>query len=212
MAGCVAVFERTDVAMTGDAVLGVAAGKRKLDIALLVNGKLKTKALEAPSAQGDDLIAWVRKQKIAPETVHFCVAEGEPNARFVALDLFDAGLHVSLVAPDEIHAFIDAERLSARADRLSAEVVARYCAARQPQPFAAPSKQSRTIDDIRARLQDLEGYRTTEMRRAEEYRGRGADTQAEQTLAHVAWLDESIARFRAALAELIDLRTDETAR
>lgn len=198
--------------MTGNAVLGVEAGKRKFDIALLVNGKLKTKALAAAPAQGDDLIAWVRKQKIAPETVHFCVAQGEPTARIMALDLFDAGLHVSFVAPDEIRAFADAERLPAHADRLGAEVVARYCAACQPQPFAAPSKQSRTIDDIRARLQDLEGYRTTEMRRAEEYRGRGADTQAEQALAHVAWLDESIARFHAALAELIDLRTDGTAR
>ncbi|WEF35498.1 hypothetical protein [Pseudoduganella chitinolytica] len=194
--------------LTGNAVVGVEAGKRKLDVALLVHGKLKTKALAVPPAHGDDLIEWVRKQKVAPETVHFCVIEGDPKATSVALALFDAGLHVSFVPAGDIRAFADAERLPARADRPGADVVARYCAARQPEAWAAPSRQSRTIDAIREQLAALEGYRATEMRWAEEFRARGADSQAEGALAHVAWLDESIAKFRKSLAELVELSSD----
>lgn len=192
----------------GNAVAGVEVGKRRLDVALLVDGKLKTKALASTPAGQQELLEWVRKQKVAPEAVHFCVTEGEPKARFVACDLFDAGLHVSFVTAGDVRTFADAEGLAARADRLGADVVARYCAARRPEAWAAPSKQSRTIDAIREQLAALEGYRETEMRRADEFRSRGADTLAERALAHVAWLDESIAKFRTALAELIELGSD----
>ncbi|WUR14977.1 hypothetical protein E7V67_007675 [[Empedobacter] haloabium] len=192
----------------GNAVAGVEVGKRRLDGALLVDGKWKTRSLDATHDGEDELIEWFRKQKTGLEAVHFCVVQGDFLAQAIAFELHDAGLHVSYVAADDIRAFAHAEGLTVRAGRLGADVVARYCAARRPEAWAAPSPQQRTIDEIRQRLADLEAMRDTEMARAEEARARGVTARLEDILAHVAWLDDSIAEFRQSLAELIELRTD----
>lgn len=194
--------------MTGNAVAGVEVSKRRLDGALLVDGKWKTRALDPTDAGMDELVEWFRKQKTGLEAVHFCVVQGDFPARAITLALCDAGLHVSYVPADDIRAFADAEGLSLRAGRLGADVVARYCAARQPETFVAPSPQQRTIDEIRQRLAELEDMRDKELAWAERARAHGATAQLEQILEHVAWLDNSIAQFHASLAELVELRTD----
>ncbi|AVR96111.1 hypothetical protein [Pseudoduganella armeniaca] len=156
----------------------------------------------------DDLLEWFRKQKVALETVHFCVVKGDFMAWNVALALHDAGLHVSYVAAEDIGAFADTEGLSLRAGRLGADIVARYCAARRPAALVAPSPQQRMIDEIERRLAELEEMRDKEMASAEKAQTHGALKQVDEIMQHVAWLDGSIAQFRKSLAELVELRTD----
>ncbi|WEF35506.1 hypothetical protein [Pseudoduganella chitinolytica] len=192
------------------AVVGVAAGQRKLAVALLVDGKLKTKVLDSYTDQSPGLVAWVRKQKSAPETVHFCLVQGDSSARDVAIGLYDAGLHVSFVEADDVRAYADAEGLALRANRPGADLIARYCAARRPEAWVAPSRQQRAIDELRRELAELEAMRDDAIVWAEEVLATGTAGRDDEAFAHSTWLDESIDRLRKSLAELVEPRADES--
>ena len=55
------------------AVVGIDVSKKKLDVALLVDGKIKSKVIDN-SAQGHQaLLDWLKKHNMEPMTLHACM-------------------------------------------------------------------------------------------------------------------------------------------
>jgi hypothetical protein len=55
------------------AVVGIDVSKKKLDIALLVNGKTKAKVVDNSADGYKLLLEWLSKAKVAKETLHVCM-------------------------------------------------------------------------------------------------------------------------------------------
>ncbi len=54
-------------------VVGIDVSKLKLDVALLLNGKVKSKVLDNSSAGHQDLLEWLGKSKAAMAALHVCM-------------------------------------------------------------------------------------------------------------------------------------------
>ena len=52
------------------AIVGIDVSKKKLDIALLVNGKIKAKVVDNSAEGYKLLLEWLSKSKIAKEVLH----------------------------------------------------------------------------------------------------------------------------------------------
>ena len=109
-------------------VVGIDVSKRKLDVALLVEGKVKSKVVENSSNGYADLTEWLVKQKVFPADVHVCMESTGIYSEPVALGLQKAGLQVSVVNPDCIKAFGRSENVRNKTDNVDAGLIARYCA------------------------------------------------------------------------------------
>jgi transposase len=99
-------------------VLGIDQAKKKFDVALLLNGKYKSKVFENNPAGFSALLAWLAKNDVA--TVHACMEAtgtyGEALARF----LIEAGHSVSVTNPARIKAFGLSELLRSKNDKTDA--------------------------------------------------------------------------------------------
>jgi transposase len=58
---------------TRNDVLGIDVSKKKLDLALLINGKLKAKVFDNTSAGHRALVEWLRDSKASLATLHICM-------------------------------------------------------------------------------------------------------------------------------------------
>jgi transposase len=99
-------------------VLGIDLAKKKFDVALLNNGKCKSKVFENNPTGFSVLLAWLAKNGV--ETVHACMEAtgtyGEALARF----LYNAGHSVSVTNPARIKAFGQSELLRTKNDKTDA--------------------------------------------------------------------------------------------
>ena len=106
-------------------VLGIDLAKKKFDVALLNNGKCRSKVFENNPAGFSLLLTWLAKNAV--ETVHACMEAtgtyGEALARF----LHDAGHSVSVTNPARIKAFVQSELLRTKNDKTYAKLIARFC-------------------------------------------------------------------------------------
>ncbi|MYM73102.1 transposase, partial [Duganella sp. FT134W] len=90
-------------------VVGIDISKKKLDVALLVNGKIKAKVVENSAAGHQCLLDWLDKSKIQRAGLHVCMEATGVYYEAVATALHDAGLMVSVVNPGCIKGFGQSE-------------------------------------------------------------------------------------------------------
>ena len=93
------------------ATVGIDVSKKKLDLALLVDGKIKTKVLENSSEGHQALLDWLRKSKVPLPALHVCMEATGVYSEPVALALHEAGLVVSVVNPSCIKGFGHSENI-----------------------------------------------------------------------------------------------------
>ena len=77
---------------TISAVVGIDVSKKKLDVALLVNGKTKSKVLDNSTAGHQQLLAWLVKHHVELATLHVCMEATGVYYERVATALHDAGI------------------------------------------------------------------------------------------------------------------------
>jgi transposase len=71
--------------------VGIDVSKRKLDCAILLNGKLKSKVVNNDRPGFALLNAWLQERGAVPDGAHLCLEATGPYSEQVALALVDFG-------------------------------------------------------------------------------------------------------------------------
>lgn len=141
--------------------LGVDIARRKFDVALLNQGKYRTHAFDNTTAGFEALMKWLAWPD-GSNAVHACIeATGEYGTE-LATFLHDRGIVVSVVNPAQIKGFAQSELSRIKTDKADAKLIARFCKANAPPPWAPPAASVRQLQVLAHRLDAL-----TEMLRME---------------------------------------------
>lgn len=185
-------------------VVGIDVSKRKLDVALLIDGKIKAKVV-ANSPEGFvELEGWLSKQKVALTEIHACLESTGVYSEPIALYWYDKGIKVSLVNPNCIKSFGKSENIRNKNDQLDAGLIARYCAAMAPQPWQAPPREQRQLRAWANRLTALQDMRQQEMNRLEAHAVAEQHDLMDHVQAHIKWLEEQITQIERDIDDHID--------
>lgn len=142
------------------AILGIDVAKNKFDIALLRNGKYKTRSFENKPSGFESLTVWLKLHDVV--TLHACMeatgSYGDALARF----LFDAGHVVSVVNPARIKAFGESELQRTKNDKMDAKLIARFCEAMKPVAWEPDPPEVEHLRALGRRRDALVNMRTQE--------------------------------------------------
>ncbi|MCG2586914.1 IS110 family transposase, partial [Massilia sp. TS11] len=186
------------------AVIGIDVSKRKLDVALLIQGKLKSKVVENSGNGLSELEAWLRKQQLSPAAVHACLESTGIYSEPVALGLLERGFTVSLVNPARVKGYAQSEQIRNKNDAVDAAVIARFCTQLRPEPWQAPAPEVRQLRAWGERLQALKDMRQQEWNRMEALQFGSQELVLAHTQKHVDWLDQQIRELEGEIDDHID--------
>jgi transposase len=178
--------------MNAAPVVGIDVSKNKLDVALLVGGKVKSKVLDNSTAGHQQLIDWLVKSKAALDELHVCMEATGVYFEPVACTLHAAGIRVSVVNPACIKGFGHSENLRNKNDAIDAALIARYCAAMTPALWVPPPLEQRQLRAWTLRIQSLKDFRQQESNRLEAQSVTGMMDVIAHIKTHIAWLDAEI--------------------
>jgi transposase len=178
-------------------ILGVDIAKRKFDVALLVNGKLKHKVFTNDQEGFELLMAWLHKQNV--DYVHVCLEASSTYGDELATHMHNAGHTVSIVNPARIKGFAQSELMRTKNDKVDAGLIARFCHAMHPEPWTPAPPEIRQLQSLVRRVDALINMRTQELHRLGT-----ADKAIEDSIQeHIAYLDKQIDTLKRQIADLI---------
>jgi transposase len=125
--------------------VGIDVSKSKLDCAVLLNGKIKSKVVSNDRSGFTLLNAWLQERSVVASSTHLCMEATGPYSEQVALALVDFGWIVSVVNPARIKGFAMSELSRNKTDRADAALLARFCAAMRPSVNTAEPGLSATV-------------------------------------------------------------------
>jgi transposase len=184
------------------APLGLDVSKAKLDCALVIKGKLKSKTFTNNPEGFERLLAWIAQQK-APR-VHACCEATGVYHEAIALFLHERGHVVSVVNPAQIAAYGQAQLARAKTDRMDAWLIARFCELERPAPWTPAPSHERELLALLRHLRDLHGMQQAESNRL----GTAHAAVRERIERHLAFLELEIAEVRKKIEQLIDSNDD----
>ncbi|GGZ06850.1 hypothetical protein ACFFTM_18595 [Pseudoduganella plicata] len=189
--------------MTG-ATLGIKGTACKWNVALLVDGKMKTKALAGEQKPLAELTTWLDKQGVVPGALHVCVEAADDHARAFAMALHDSGATVSRVDRAAVEGLATPATRTATSPAADAKALARYCAANNPGPWIPPPLEERLL---KVSLESLTAYRKlreSEARHLDQLRRDGSAKLAKDVEDHLEWMNGAIARIEQEVARLLE--------
>ena len=186
------------------AAVGIDVSKKKLDVALLSNGKIRTKVVDNCAQGHQALIDWLSKSKVPPSALHVCMEATGVYSEPVALALHQAGLMVSVVNPACIKGFGQSENIRNKNDPIDAGLIARYCNKMTPQPWNPPPLEQRQLRAWSLRVQALKDIRQQEQNRLEALSVSGMEDVEQHVKHHIAWLSAEIAKLESDISDHID--------
>ena len=182
--------------------LGVDVSKDKFDVALLVDtssDKFKQKVFSNDPCGFVRLIGWLKARASGP--VHACMEATNTYWEGLAEFLSDQGLVVSVVNPSFVRKEAQSWGARNKTDKADARVIARYCAAKRPHAWLAPSVEARELRDLVRHLSCLQEERQRHTNRLETASSDAVRSSLEQL---IAFLDEKIRELENAVREHID--------
>jgi transposase len=186
-------------------ILGIDIAKRKFDVALLMNGKLRHKVFANSQDGFSELTGWLKKY--GANCFHACMEASSTYGEELATYLHDAGHTVSIVNPARIKGFAQSELLRTKNDRVDSGVIARFCDKMRPDPWTPLPQEIRRLQALVRRADALLAMRTQELNRI----GTTHETVLHSVEEHISFLNEEIAALKKQIADLIkkdpDLRT-----
>ena len=189
-------------------VVGIDVAKRKLDIALLINGKNKYKVFNNTSADHAELARWLIERGATLTDTHICMEATGPYSEVVATALVEAGWRVSVVNPARIKGFAQGELARNKTDRADAALLARFCAAMAPGLWTPPPPAWRELRAWVDRLQALKDMRQQELNRREAHLASGQAPLVKAVQTHLDWLDQQIEALERDIDDHIDRHPD----
>lgn len=173
-------------------VVGIDVSKRKLDIALLINNKTKSKVFNNTHAGHRELMQWLLERGTDQEHTHICLEATGPYSETVAIALVESGWKVSVVNPARIKGFAQGELARNKTDRADASLLARFCVAMRPSLWIPPSIEWRELRGWVDRLQALKDMHQQESNRMEAHLATGQTALIESVQTHLDWLTQQI--------------------
>lgn len=169
--------------------VGIDVSKSKLDIALLISGKINSKVFDNTPQGYAQLHEWLCARSAIAACTHICREATGPYSEAVALALLELGFMVNVVNPARIKGFAQSEWARNKTDRADATLLARFCAAMRPQAWTPPSKVYRELRAWVDRLQALKDIRQRQHHRRQSTGlwGRGAAFGQCQSLGGIHW-------------------------
>lgn len=188
--------------------VGIDVAKLKLDIALLFNGKSKSKVFDNTAAGHALLQQWLIERDASPESTHICLEATGPYSETLAITLVEAGWAVSVVNPARVKGFAQGELARNKTDRADALLLARFCAAMRPSLWTAPSAAWRELRAWVDRLQALKDMHQQETNRLEAHRASRQTSLVNAVQIHLDWLDKQIEELERTINDHIDRHPD----
>lgn len=186
------------------AEVGIDVSKKKLDVALLFNGKVKSKVVENSLSGHKQLIDWLGKSKIPLAEMHVCMEATGVYYEALAFALHDAGLKISVVNPACIKGFAQTENLRNKNDAVDAALIARYCSRMTPAIWTPPPLEQRQLRAWTVRVEALKDIRQQEQNRLEAHTVSGMAEVAAHVGEHISWLDAEIEKLERDIDDHID--------
>jgi transposase len=180
-----------------EAILGVDIAKRKFDVALLINGKLKHKVFSNNQEGFEELELWLKKH--GANHVHVCLEASSTYGDELAIYMYDAGHTVSIVNPARIKGFAQSELIRTKNDKVDAGLIARFCLAMHPEPWTPAPPEMRQLQALVRRVDALINMRTQELHRL----GTAHTTIEGSIQEHIAYLDRQIDILKQQIADRI---------
>jgi len=180
------------------AILGLDVSKLKIDCALLLNHKVKSKVCRNNPEGFNALVEWLAKQGVG--RVHVCCEATGTYSDAVALFLHEQGHVVSVVNPAQIAAYAQSQLSRAKTDALDARLIARYCEREQPAAWTPPPAEERLLLVLLRDLQDLQAMQQAEANRLENAHP-GVRERIER---HLEFLAREIEQLRKKIEQHID--------
>lgn len=182
--------------------LGLDIAKDKIDCALFLHGKFKTRVI-ANSPKGFVALAeWLQKHELTQ--VHACCEATGSYWEAVALWLVDHGQIISVINPAQIHAYAQAKLQRGKTDAQDARLIAQFCHQERPTTWQPPPPEERALLALVRDLQVLQ-----DMHRAEANRLPTAhDSVKPRIERHLAWLTTEIERLQKDIDRHIDQNPD----
>ena len=178
-------------------VLGVDIAKRKFDVALLVDQKLRHKVFANNEEGFRELAGWLRKYGVGH--AHVCMEASSTYGEELATSLHDAGHTVSIVNPARIKGFAQSELLRLKNDKVDAGVIARFCDKMHPEPWKPLPPEIRGLQALVRRVDALLVMRTQELNRM----GTTHETVLHSVKEHISFLGEEIDALKKDITDLI---------
>ena len=185
-------------------VLGIDVSKKKLDLALLINGKVKAKVFENTVKGHDELLVWLHASKAPLPTLHVCMEATGVYYEAVATRLHEEGLTVSVANPACIKGFGLGENIRNKNDEIDAGLIARYCLSMSPEPWLPPPLEQRQLRAWTLRVQALKDIRQQELNRKEAHVVAGLQDVANHVAQHISWLELEIKKLEKEINDHID--------
>ncbi|HGJ5857194.1 IS110 family transposase [Arsenophonus nasoniae] len=138
--------------------VGIDVSKKKLDICLLTKGieeKRKTKVIKNDQHSTRTLIEWLKKQKYLLENVRITLESTGTYHEQLCTELYDMGIHVSIVNPYRIREFAKGMGILTKTDRVDAFVLACYGELKKPSAWIAPLPEIRALKSLINRREAL---------------------------------------------------------
>ena len=173
-------------------VVGIDVSKLKLDLALLINQKVKNKVFPNTPSGHEAISAWLLERGVTLESTHICMEATGPYNETVAIALSDKGWRVSVVNPARVKGFAQSELVRNKTDRADAALLARFCAAMRPPLWTPPSAAWRELRAWVDRLQALKDMYQQETNRREAHEATGQTALIKSVQQHMDWLEKQI--------------------
>lgn len=177
--------------------LGIDISKRRVDVALLREGRLRHSVFDNAPKGFRALSCWLAKQgAVAP---HICMEATGSYWEAIAAYLFQKGLVVSVVNPACVHDFRKSRLRRGKTDKMDAALLAEFCRAQSPRPWNPPPPESLELRHLVRRRDDLVAMRGQERNRlAAPGLSKDAQTSLKRTL---AWLTAEQRRLERQIRE-----------
>jgi len=188
--------------------VGIDVSKNKLDFAVLLNGKIKSKVVSNDRSGFARLDSWLKERSVVTDSTHLCMEATGPYSEKAALALVEYGWMVSVVNPSRIKGFAQSELARNKTDRADAALLARFCAAMRPSLWTPPSPAYRKLRAMVERLQALKDMRQQEANRLEAHHASGETAVLPNVKKHIAWLDKQITILQSNINDHIDGQPD----
>lgn len=178
--------------------LGIDIAKAKLDAALRLDDKYRTKVFANSPAGFVELVDWLQHHGVSLS--HVCMEATGIYWEAVAAYLADAGHRVSVINPALAKAHARSMGLRSKTDVIDAKVLADFCLHQQPPAWVPPSAAERRLRALVLRHQALVEMQTQEKNRRESLREEVHDS----VHAHLDWLAAELKRIEKAIAQALD--------
>src|SRR5512136_1192020 len=179
-------------------ILGIDIAKQRMEVALLVDGKIKNKSFKNTTEGFEALALWLRK--LGTPQVQACLEATGNYGDDLAIYLHEAGHSVSIVNPARIKGFAQSELIRTKTDKIDAGIIARFCLAMRPEAWVPPSPEIRSLRALVRRADSLIDMLTQEKNRL----GTAHESVIPLIKEHIDYLNKEIKTVRDQIADLID--------